>query len=356
MSLEVEIEKRLGDFQLAVQFQAGEETLAILGSSGCGKTMTLKCIAGIETPDRGRIVLNHQVLYDSAKGINLPPQERRTGLLFQDYALFPSMTVLENIVGGAYRREKSVRQRLALDMVEKMGLTALMNHYPAQLSGGQRQRTALARMLLSAPEILLLDEPFSALDSHLRQKMEQEVSMLLKGFGKTVILVSHDMEESYRMASRLAVMGDGVIENIGEKADVYGRPKTRKGAQLLGCRNISRAMCEEGGRVRALDWNLNLWTAETPNQFETACYIGIRETDIRAARAEDPAENRCRCTVEGHLENPDHLILLLRPHGAGKEKLLRCQMDFSSQIQPERNLCGEIEVYLPPASILLLSE
>ena len=148
MAVEVDIEKRLGNFQLSVQFQAGEETLAILGSSGCGKTMTLKCIAGIEKPDCGRIVLNQKVLFDSAKGIDLPPQQRHTGLLFQDYALFSSMTVLENIMAGAYRRKKSLRKSLALDMIERMGLKNLMNHYPAQLSGGQRQRTSLARMLL----------------------------------------------------------------------------------------------------------------------------------------------------------------------------------------------------------------
>lgn len=365
MAVSVEIEKKLGDFQLAVQFQAGEETLAILGASGCGKTMTLKCIAGIETPDRGKIVLGGRVLFDSDRGINLPPQQRCTGLLFQDYALFPTMTVLENIMAGACRREKSMRKRLALDMIEKMGLKHLMHHYPAQLSGGQRQRTALARMLLSAPEILLLDEPFSALDGHLRQKMEQEIGMLLKDFGKTAILVSHDIEESYRMAARLAVMGEGVIETIGEKAAVYENPRTRKGAQLLGCSNFSKGICEETGYVLALDWNLKLLTAsaaEIQDGQKMPCCIGIREKDIRLARASDPAENRCRCILEGCLENPDGLVLFLRPFGAGKETLLRCRVPFDSRtrqiekMQQIQQMRGEIEVYLLPDAIMILTE
>ena len=355
MAVEVDIEKRLGNFQLSVQFQAGEETLAILGSSGCGKTMTLKCIAGIEKPDCGRIVLNQKVLFDSAKGIDLPPQQRHTGLLFQDYALFSSMTVLENIMAGAYRRKKSLRKSLALDMIERMGLKNLMNHYPAQLSGGQRQRTSLARMLLSAPEIMLLDEPFSALDSHLRQRMEQEIKLLLKDFGKTAILVSHDIEESYRMASRIAVMGEGVIENIGEKTELYRNPKTKKGAQLLGCRNFSRAICQSGGWVYAQDWNLKLWAKKAQDRAGAACYVGIREGDLRLARPEDPRENRCKCTVEGYLENPDCFILLLRPHGAKAETILRCQLPFGLDGMQKKD-CTEVELYLPPAAIMLLTE
>ncbi len=356
MAIAVEFEKKLGNFQLAVHFQAGEETLAVLGPSGCGKTMLLKCIAGIETPDRGRIVLNNRVLFDSARGINLPPQQRRAGLLFQDYALFPQMTVLENVAAGACRSEKAVRKKLALDMMQKMGLAHLENQYPAQLSGGQKQRTALARMLLSAPEILLLDEPFSALDSHLRLQMEQEVSMLLKEFGKTAILVSHDMAESYRMAARLAVMGAGVIEIIGEKAAVYQNPKTRNSARLLGCSNFSRAIRNQTGYVQALDWNLELLepsAADIQGRQQTSCYIGIRETDIRLAEATDPTENRCRCTVEGQLENPDCQILLLRPFGAREGTVLRCRVFAGQKVQWQAH---QVEIYVPPESVMLLTE
>ena len=169
MSLYVDIEKDLGSFCLKAKFEAGDESIALLGASGCGKSMTLKCIAGIETPDRGRIVVDDVVLFDSEKKINLTPQQRRTGLLFQNYALFPNMTVYKNICAGARReRDSQKRNRMIQSIMENFGLTELADRYPHQLSGGQQQRVALARILVSSPRILLLDEPFSALDSHLR--------------------------------------------------------------------------------------------------------------------------------------------------------------------------------------------
>ena len=163
MSVSVDIEKNLGSFQLKVKFQAADETLALLGASGCGKSMTLKCIAGIEKPDRGRIEVDGVTLFDSERGINLTPQKRRTGLMFQNYALFPNMTVLQNIRTGANRETDRQKRSAAVDAVmESFGLTELSGRLPHQLSGGQQQRTALARILVSNPRILLLDEPFSA--------------------------------------------------------------------------------------------------------------------------------------------------------------------------------------------------
>ena len=161
MSIFVDIEKNLGDFHLKVNFSAEDEVLALLGASGCGKTMTVKCIAGIETPDRGKIVLDGVTLFDSEKHINVSPQQRRTGLLFQNYALFPNMTVLQNIRTGA-RREKNAarREELVQNILDSFGLAELTGRYPHQLSGGQQQRVALARMLVSDPHIVLLDEPF----------------------------------------------------------------------------------------------------------------------------------------------------------------------------------------------------
>lgn len=156
MSIFVDIEKSLGSFQLKVQFEAGNETLALLGASGSGKSMTLKCIAGIEKPDRGRIVVDDVVLFDSKKHINLPPQQRHTGLMFQNYALFPNMTVLQNIRAGASReQDKKKRETMVAAIMDSFGLTPLASYLPAQLSGGQQQRTALARILVSNPNVLL---------------------------------------------------------------------------------------------------------------------------------------------------------------------------------------------------------
>ncbi|MDF2632452.1 MAG: ABC-type sulfate/molybdate transport system, ATPase component, partial [Caproiciproducens sp.] len=179
MSISVDITKTLGNFRLNVKFEAQDEILALLGASGSGKSMTLKCIAGVEKPDAGRIVLGGRVLFDSEQKINLSPQKRKTGYLFQHYALFPNMTVEENIAAGicAPKREKGEKIQ---EKIKAFYLNGLEKHYPSQISGGQQQRVALARILASEPEILMLDEPFSALDSYLRWQMEQEMSGVLE--------------------------------------------------------------------------------------------------------------------------------------------------------------------------------
>ena len=178
MAIDVEIKKKTGNFCLEVKFCAEEEIFALLGASGCGKSMTLKCIAGIETPDEGHIILNGRVLFDSEKKINIIPQKRKVGYMFQDYALFPNMTVEKNIMAGM---GKHPSVEIVQNYIERFQLNGLENRLPAQLSGGQKQRVALARMMAAEPEILLLDEPLSALDSYLKWQMEEE---LMKIYGK----------------------------------------------------------------------------------------------------------------------------------------------------------------------------
>lgn len=220
MSLYVDIEKNCGDFCLKVKLEAEKEVLGLLGASGCGKSMTLKCIAGIEKPDRGIIRLDDKVFFDAKRHINLPVQKRRVGYLFQDYALFPNMTVLQNILCGAGEKEK------ALEYVRRFYLEGLENLYPMQLSGGQKQRTAMARMLSGEPEILMLDEPFSALDNYLKTQLERELLGQIKEFGKTVLFVSHDRNEAYRMTNRIAVMETGSIVEVQSRKDLFEHPET----------------------------------------------------------------------------------------------------------------------------------
>ena len=210
MSLIVQIEKRLGDFLLDMNFECDGESTAILGPSGAGKSMTLKCIAGIEKPDRGRIVLNGRVLFDSEKKIDLPPQKRHVGYLFQNYALFENMTVEQNIACGAHEmKDKKMRDQAVAHMIEKMHLDGFETYKPSQLSGGQQQRVALARILVGNPEILMLDEPFSALDSDLRVELMEEVKQQLKGYNKDVLWVTHDRNEAYSMCSKQMHMDQG---------------------------------------------------------------------------------------------------------------------------------------------------
>lgn len=345
MSIFVDIEKRLGSFSLKVKFEAGNETLALLGASGCGKSMTLKCIAGIEKPDKGRIVVDGITLYDSEKNINLSPQERHVGLMFQNYALFPNMTVLQNIRTGAKReKNKDQREKFVRQVMESFGLAELADHYSRQLSGGQQQRVALARMLVSDPHILLLDEPFSALDSHLRFRLEQEVRSVIRSFGKTVLLVSHDRDEVYRMADKIAVMNNGRVEACGEKKAVFAAPATRTGAMLTGCKNISRIERIGQNRVYATDWGMEL-SVNALN--DDATYIGIRMHDV----CPGTGDNQILCNVAEVIENPFSVTVLLRPVGA--ENTVPIGWETEKEIW-QKYQASELRIGLPMNSLLLL--
>ena len=314
MALSVNIEKRFKGFDLRMAFEAGDETLALLGASGCGKSMTLRCVAGIEKPDWGRIVLDGEVLYDSEKRINLPPQKRRVGLMFQHYALFPQMTVEQNVLCGAKRvLRDSERNAAVQDILGSMGLLALKDRLPGQLSGGQQQRVALARILVGKPRILMLDEPFSALDSHLRFRMEEETREAIRRFGKTVLLVSHNRDEVYRMADRVAILKEGQLQRLGTRDEVFSDPGTREGCVLTGCKNISAIRRIDDSRAEALNWGVTLALPLKPGTDA----VGIRMHAIRPG----DGENAFRCRVTEVIENPFSYTVMLRPlcapHAAG---------------------------------------
>ena len=190
MAVSVNIEKNFRDFSLKVQFEGSSAAIGLLGASGSGKSMTLRCIAGIETPDRGKIVINGKTVFDSEAGINLKPQKRQIGYLFQNYALFPTMTVEQNIRCG-YRGEKSFAQEKVSDLIRRYHLEGLEKRLPSQLSGGQQQRVALARMMIGEPEAILLDEPFSALDGYLKDVLQREMQDFLQDYPGDMILVTH---------------------------------------------------------------------------------------------------------------------------------------------------------------------
>lgn len=309
MSIYVDIEKRLGSFYLNTTFESENEVLTLLGASGCGKSMTLKCIAGIEKPDKGKIILDGRTLFDSEKDINLTPQERRVGMMFQSYALFPNMTVLQNICAGAKReKNRSKRQATIKHVISSFGLEELSSRYPHQLSGGQQQRVALARILVSEPQIMLLDEPFSALDSHLRFQLEQTVRNVIRSFGKSVILVSHDRDEAYRMSDRIAVMNNGQIEICGDKKIVFDAPKTKNSAVLTGCKNISAIKRLDNNRIYAINWGIEL---SVRNNFENADYVGIRMHHL----CPGIGENSIQFRVVEEIENPFSYVIMLCPEG-----------------------------------------
>ena len=271
MALSVDIRKALGNFHLAVQFDAGDETLALLGASGCGKSVTLKCIAGILTPDEGHIELDGVTLYDSASRINLPPQRRQVGYLFQQYALFPNMTVRQNIAAAV--RDKARRQTEVAEKLRQFRLEAVADQKPGQLSGGQQQRCALARILASEPTAILLDEPFSALDSYLKYQLELELAETLGGFPGTVLWVSHDRGEVFRNCRRVCVIDRGRSQPVTTLGELFRSPGTEAAARLSGCKNYADARPREDA-VFLPDWGLTL-SCSRPVP-EGVCRIGIR--------------------------------------------------------------------------------
>ena len=249
----------------------------MIGGSGSGKSMTLKCIAGIETPDSGFISLNGRVLYDSSKKINLPPQKRNVGYLFQEYALFPTMTAAENI--SIVMKQKNPVQ--VQKWLEEYGLGDYADSYPDHLSGGQKQRLAMIRMLAAEPQCILLDEPFSALDEHIKRKMEREVLEMLHDFDKPILFVSHNQEEVYRLADRIGSMENGRFSPIREKRGFFAEPQTVGQAKLVGCNNISEIDWISEDRVYAKDWNLSLRVPFTePEEQKKYRAIAIYPGDI----------------------------------------------------------------------------
>ena len=233
MELHVHIRKTIGSFTLEADLDTGNTLLSLLGPSGCGKTMTLKCIAGIEKPDEGRITLGDRILFDSAQKIDLPPQQRHVGYMFQDYALFPNMTVRQNVLAGMGRRPDPA---LADPFLERFRIADLQDRLPGELSGGQKQRTAMARIAAQDPDVILMDEPFSAMDTMLKWELEQEMLQTLSEAEKPVLFVSHDLDEVYRMGGNVCCMKEGRTGAIISTEEFFEELKRGSSSLLPGWR------------------------------------------------------------------------------------------------------------------------
>ena len=261
--LSVTARKQFGDFTLDAAWSSDQPIVALVGPSGSGKTLTLQCIAGLTTPDTGRIVLAGRTLFDDSERINLRPQQRRIGYVFQGYALFPHMTVAQNVSYGvrdirssrrSTAREGAITNRTT-DIVGRLGLSELTSRYPAELSGGQQQRVALARALATDPDVLLLDEPFSALDAPLRRELSAELSQTLREWGKLAVLVTHDLPEAYQIADMVVLYEHGSTTSAVSKNDLLWHPSSERVARLIGARNILRApIADSSGDSIVLDW------------------------------------------------------------------------------------------------------
>lgn len=361
MSLFVDIQKKFPDFELSAKLECGQGVMALLGASGCGKSLMLKCISGIEKPDSGRIVIDGETVFDSQRKINLPPQKRQTGFLFQNYALFPNMTVWNNIA-CVIQKSKQEKPPIVEEIIKAFYLENVQNLYPCQISGGQQQRTALARILVSDPKILMLDEPFSALDSHLKWNMEQELTSVLENFTGTTVFVSHDRDEAYRISNRIAVMNGGKIESVGEKETLFNAPQTLAAAMITGCKNISRAEKLGEFQVKAVDWDVVLNTKEpVPDHVK---HVGIRahhfELVMNRSKADAASENCYLCRASRMIDEPFERIVLFsfESHERGRSSacnenspLLRFEI---SKGLPLPDLTGGFVLHVPRERILCL--
>jgi molybdate ABC transporter permease protein len=314
----VDIYKQLADFDLQVSFTADNQPLGLLGGSGAGKSMILRCLAGVETPTSGRIILNGRVLFDSERKINVPSRDRRVGFLVQNYALFPHMTVAQNIAFGLPKglSNTAVKQQVETQLVA-VQLPGLGDRYPHQLSGGQQQRVALARALASQPEALFLDEPFSALDTYLRSQLEQEMVTKLADYSGVSLFVTHNMEEAYRICPNLLVLSGGKVVQYGSRYEVFKRPKTVTVAQITGCKNFSKATINGFEQIEAVDWGCMLRVIEPiPSNLS---HIGIRAHQITFT-PDSNQENTFLCWLANSIETPHRMTVFLKLQSPPEKK------------------------------------
>lgn len=310
MSILVDIEKQFKGFNLKVQFENGEGVTGLLGASGSGKSMTLRCIAGIEKPDKGRIIVDGVTYFDAEKKINLSPQKRNAGYLFQNYALFPNMTVRQNITAGM-KKGTECTQKILQQMLERFQINELENRYPAQLSGGQQQRVALARIFARSPKVLMLDEPFSALDTFLKWELQCEVSKILKDYEGTTLFVSHSRDEVFAICERVAVINDGKIDRFGALRNVFADPLSISATKLTGCKNISRIIPLQDHCFEAVVWGCVLCSDVSLSKDIT--HVGIRAHFFEPT--EHPGENTIQIEIENVIESQFKVSVLFKPYG-----------------------------------------
>ena len=374
--LDFVFEYRLEGFRLAPALTTGRDVTALYGPSGAGKSLPLLCLVGLRRPSRGHIRLNGRTLFDASAGIHLPPHLRRMGLVFQEYALFPHLTVASNLAYGLRDSSRAEMQERVQAMLRLLRLDAFGDRYPGELSGGQRQRVALGRGLIIQPELLLLDEPFSALDQMERERLRGEVLELLQGFGGTTILVTHNLQEAYLMARQIAVIEGGRILQAGARDEVLQHPRTRRVAEHVGVTNIFRGVvvqqadapagifqgtvADAGAGRPVIAWygeQLTCLTSLPPPG--TSVEFCIRPEDVRLVWPEKAAErpNVLRGHLTAEVERGVDYLLKFRGDGQAVEAgeiEIHCSehLHYLMKLHPGK----QIFIALPPDKLHVLAK
>lgn len=352
MAIECDIKKKFKDFEMNISFFTGSERMGILGASGSGKSMSLKFLAGIETADSGRIILNNRVLYDSKLKINVLSKNRKVGYLFQNYALFPHLTVEQNVgIGIANVKEK--RDIIAYQ-INRFQLAGQEKRFPSQLSGGQQQRVALARIMAIEPEVILLDEPFSALDAYLKDALHEELLEMLTNYAGNVVIVSHNLDEIYQFCEKLVVIEKGTSIMTEDTQKVFQQPRRLETAKLTGCKNISPISRIDSHCIKALAWGVTLYTNQVVTEDIT--YVGIRALHIQAAY-EKKAINCIRVMEKSVIETQfqKHFTMCqFEENKVIEENQIRWYVSKEEYKQKLQNQVPSY-LYLPPEQLMLLS-
>jgi molybdate transport system ATP-binding protein len=290
--LDADVHHGLRAFDLELTLAVGDETLALVGPSGAGKSTFLRAVAGLERPHRGRIALDGEVWLDTDRGVDVPPERRSVGLVFQEYALFPHLSVRRNVaVGGASTAEVD-------ELLERFGIAALAAARPDAISGGERQRVALARALARRPRVLLLDEPLSALDAHTRSAVRGELRGLLAGLGLPVVLVTHDFEDAATLADRVGVLVEGRILQLGTPAELVAAPVDPFVARFTGANLVRGTSTGPSGGLTevVLDVGGTMWSTDA---LRGRVAIAVHPWEISLSRTapDDSAVNHLRAPI-----------------------------------------------------------
>ena len=358
--LEIKITKTLPDFHLDIALSVDREILSILGPSGSGKTMTLLCIAGLLRPDQGIIKLNGRTLFNSEDGLFLPPQQRKIGLVFQNYALFPHLTVAENIAYGIHSHPKNDVNRRVAELLETIHIPGLRNRYPGELSSGQQQRVALARAIAPEPEALLLDEPFSALDTYRRERLEYELLAIHQYYGGDILFVTHDLDQGFKLGARMAIYDQGRIIQCDGRSGVIAAPVNRTAARLTGVKNLFDGVVtgiENNSRLVFIPefgkpLRINAGTALSLS-LNQPVVIGIRPEHIEIIK--HPGENTISCRVA---RSVDGVINVHTYYHADSDEHNRYNLESCAPrpLSPPHLEAGKpCYLYFPPERLIVLA-
>jgi iron(III) transport system ATP-binding protein len=338
-------EKAVQNVSLSV---AQGEFVTLLGPSGCGKTTTLRCIAGLERPDAGDILIGGELVASGERGISLNPEQRNIGMVFQSYAVWPHMTVFDNVAYGlrVRRASKTVLNERTNRALELVGLAHLADRYATKLSGGQRQRVALARAIVYEPKVVLFDEPLSNLDAKLREQMRTELVRLQQEVGITSIYVTHDQSEALVMSNRVVVMDKGVIQQIGDPRAIYAEPANAFVANFIGATNLMQGVLR-GRNGKFCEMEIPLGPERGPLRVQAKGGAGARPGQklILSVRPEDislhlqrPAENDKGNLFEGEIIDTVYLGNFLQCRARVGSYDVGIQIDHYEQLVPQQKV------------------